>query len=166
MTWRSMPSMVRRPILSPLASTTSRAEICSSFDNVISCRSLPLEMPDTLAMMVSTAGGISARMVFTSVLPFAALALTDAHAARAEIVHVVADDLVGGLEDRVGHVRLRERWTCMRERYLLDCADAFRKGDHDEFGRSPPRVAANSHRGEEADAGTGVPRARCRDPRF
>jgi hypothetical protein len=48
-TWRSMPRLRRSPTLSPLASTTRRAEIISPLDSVSFCRSALVETSVTLA---------------------------------------------------------------------------------------------------------------------
>ena len=47
--WRSIPRLRRKPMFNPLASTTSRAEIVVSSDNVSFCRSALVEIAMTLA---------------------------------------------------------------------------------------------------------------------
>jgi hypothetical protein len=52
--------------LSPFATITSRAEICSPVANVTVCRSGPFAIPVTLPQMNEALAGIAARRVFTS----------------------------------------------------------------------------------------------------
>ena len=57
MIFRAMPSWWRRPTFSPLASTTSRAEIVSSLESVIFCRSALVSTRDGLGADALDAGG-------------------------------------------------------------------------------------------------------------